>query len=732
MPSSVDKSKRTSGGNSQRVAFDRFELDLRSGELRKDGRRIRLQAQPFQLLAMLIENAGEVVTRDEVCRALWQTDTFVDFDHSVAAAVNKIREALVDSVENPRFVETLPKRGYRFIGKIKPEPPALMAVAKPHQSVELVPAPATKARSGEKWTWALAGIAMTVVMAGVLFVWLARKPGNSRLDSQLNSQAMTIVPFTSYPGRETAPSFSPDGSRIAFSWDSGSGSRSGRPQYDLYVKAIGSETFLRLTNHPSDWISSTWSPDGTQIAFHRLAVDDNGIYVIPALGGPERKLIATHTPYDLAAPLSWSPDGRWIAYSDTAGDGGDGNRSFMMNVETLESHEFPHDPSCRHEGSLTFSHSGQELAMICVHNTSSYEYLVTDLQGKSKRSLTTLHDFLTVPVWSGDDKFLIVAEATTRGNEFEELPVRDGEVRTLSPTTGDWPAISLDGRKLAISVSDNHINIWRKDLRHPEAPAVQIYTSTRQQSNGQYSPDGKHVAFDSARSGTWSVWVAETDGSNLVQISHEGPAGHPHWSPDSQKIAFVMTEPSGLVGVYTADISDRVSHKLKTSVRESSDPFWSHDGKWIYFRGFEGIGRQLYRCPVEGGHATLLAASHDIRVPMESADDKVLYFPWRNGDASIVMLALDHLGATPQKVSGMPKISNEYQWTLVHDGIYFTPQDSPRSICFFDFATKHTREIFKADKDLDNGMSISPDGRYILYSQVDESNADLMLVSNLR
>jgi len=127
MPSSTHKSESRSGGNSRRVAFDRFELDPRSGELRKDGRRIRLQAQPFQLLALLIENAGEVVTRDEVCRALWQIETFVDFDHCVAVAVNKIREALGDSAENPRFVETLPRKGYRFIGPIRrdlPQPTA--------------------------------------------------------------------------------------------------------------------------------------------------------------------------------------------------------------------------------------------------------------------------------------------------------------------------------------------------------------------------------------------------------------------------------------------------------------------------------------------------------------------------------------------------------------------------------------------------------------------------------
>ena len=94
-----------------------------------------------------------------------------------------------------------------------------------------------------------------------------------------------------------------------------------------------------------------------------------------------------------------------------------------------------------------------------------------------------------------------------------------------------------------------------------------------------------------------------------------------------------------------------------------------------------------------------------------------------------MMLALDHFGATPQEVSGMPKITYFSQWTLVHDGIYFAPHDSPRSICFFDFATRHTREIFKADKDLGDGMSVSPDGRYMLYSQIDQSNANIMIAN---
>jgi DNA-binding winged helix-turn-helix (wHTH) protein len=102
-----------------RLCFGVFEVDLRGGELRKHGLRIRLQAQPFQLLAMLLEHPGEVVSREELQKKLWPADTFVDFDHGLNKAVNKIREALGDSADSPRFVETVARRGYRFLAEVR-------------------------------------------------------------------------------------------------------------------------------------------------------------------------------------------------------------------------------------------------------------------------------------------------------------------------------------------------------------------------------------------------------------------------------------------------------------------------------------------------------------------------------------------------------------------------------------------------------------------------------------
>src|SRR5215471_652695 len=108
----------TSGNTSRVVRFGVFELDLRAGELRKHGLKVKLQDQPFQVLVMLLEHAGDVVTREQLFEKLWSTDTFVDFERSLNAAVKKLRQALGDSADNPRFIETLARRGYRFLAPV--------------------------------------------------------------------------------------------------------------------------------------------------------------------------------------------------------------------------------------------------------------------------------------------------------------------------------------------------------------------------------------------------------------------------------------------------------------------------------------------------------------------------------------------------------------------------------------------------------------------------------------
>jgi Tol biopolymer transport system component len=529
---------------------------------------------------------------------------------------------------------------------------------------------------------------------------------------------------------ETSPAFSPDGSRIAFAWN-GDPASNGKG-FDLYVKGIGSETMLRLTQHPSEWLSPVWSPDGTQIAFHRIAGADTGIYTVPALGGPERKLRSTHVPYPVASPISWSPDGKWIAFGDPLPTE-PADRIFLISLDTLETRPLPHNPKCRHESTPTFSHSGAKLAYVCVRSTNGLELATIELPDGEPKTVVLVSSYMTSFTWTADDSKLVLSIYTGAGPELFEAPLADGQLRPLPlPPNAAWPVVSSKGDKLAYSGSSDKINIWRKDLLSPELPPVKFISSTQIQNQPQYSPDGKHIAFYSTRSGPWNLWVSDADGTNLVQLSKLETAGGGTlgWSPDSKQI--VVGSKSGETNeTYIVDISERVSKKLVTNSVDTGAPSWSHDGKWIYFRSHEAFGHKLYRCPASGGQKILVSADPDSIGPMESSDGHEVYFAERELNALLMKVSLERPNSEPL-AKGLPRVSNWTLWTIAAGGIYFVPADTPRSLCYFDFTTKQVREVFKVEKDFDNGLSVSPDGRWLLYSQVDEQNSDIMLVDHFR
>jgi Tol biopolymer transport system component len=358
------------------------------------------------------------------------------------------------------------------------------------------------------------------------------------------------------------------------------------------------------------------------------------------------------------------------------------------------------------------------------------------LQGGSPKLISSSFEDADIDgvFWSSDDKALIYW-GPPWGGRLQEVSISDGKEKHLDFAQDvQWPAFSVKGDGLAFSTNSNRVNLWRRDLLHPDSPAVNLIPMTRGEADAAYSPDGKHIAFSSDRSGVQGVWVSRDDGSDLVEISSPSvQSGSPQWSPDGKRIAFDGNAKDRWE-VYVADISERIPRRLVTNVSSAIRPSWSHGGKWIYFLSHESGRYGPYRCPAGGGDAIALSSNiHQGEKVLEAFDGRKAYFATPAGQNSQLReVSLDaQPGVATDAVQGT--IVKDYTtWTMVPGGIYFVPATAPRSMRYFDFATKQIRTVFELDKDFDFGLSVSPDGRWILYSQADEVDSDIMLVDHFQ
>jgi DNA-binding winged helix-turn-helix (wHTH) protein len=300
--------------------FGPFELDARSRELRKHGIRIKLQDQPCMILMLLLERAGEVVTREEIQNHLWSDSTFVDFENAINSAVRRLRDALGDTAENSRFVETLARRGYRFVAPVSSKPEAT-----PEAAPEAAQAPLVVSARRSRRAIIVAAVAL-VALGVALALWLVH--GSSATEHA----DIRVAPLTANTGFENDPSFSPDGTRVAYIWNDQSG------KSDIYVKLIGTGDPVRITQVSAPYSSTAWSPDGRWIAALRLVGEERAVIMLPASGGRERELsrVTRIIPTAFLGPLlAWSLDGRFLFTSNKSGPDS-GFAIIRVSVETGE------------------------------------------------------------------------------------------------------------------------------------------------------------------------------------------------------------------------------------------------------------------------------------------------------------------------------------------------------------------------------------------------------------
>ena len=706
----------------RKAHFGVFELDLASGELRKSGVKVRLQEQPFQVLRALVEKPGEVVTREELQQRLWPDETFVDFEDGLSTAVRKIRQALGDSASNPRFIETLPRRGYRFVAPVE----------QPLDSGSAKDKPPTRRRT---LIWAAVG----AVGASAL-LWMFAATTSPPFDGTV--EPLQPVPLTSLPGDEATPDFSPDGSQIAFAW-----AASADEDLDIYVKVVGESDPIRLTDDPADDFGPAWSPDGQWIAFGRRNVSSGLVKMVllPALGGGERELYS-HVDFGhrYASQLyDWTPDSEWVI----APQAGLGQELGLVLIPRGggEARELTKPPST--PGAATWdkrpavSPNGQQLALLrCVGAGCSL--LVVPLSPAERRQAEvrqlTSGSSVRDMAWSPDGRDIIY-EHSFNGPRLSRIPADGSAASRLLGVSGGQPAISPSARRFAYVSSRLRVDIWRQPLSGPgaaEGPPERAIASSMVDGHPDSSPAGDRIGFTSTRSGSHEIWVAKVDGSKPTRLTEfDGPqTGTPRFSPSGERLLF-----NSIIGgnreVFVLDQLGGSPRRLTHDPAEDTLPSWSRDGRWVYFTSIRGGRRQIWKTPADGGEAIQLTKNGGSS-GLESLDGRYFYYINREGEPAPrngwgQVWRVPSQGGTEEVV--FDGAAHTHRLALGDDGLYYhpaAPAEGPWMIDYLDFSTGQSRTVLDLGKEPFSGLSLSPDGRSLLYSRLESLESDLMLVED--
>jgi Tol biopolymer transport system component/DNA-binding winged helix-turn-helix (wHTH) protein len=705
--------------------FEDFEVHLETGEVWKAGRHLKVQDQPFRVLAMLLERPGQIVTREELRQLIWPEKSFGDFDHAINLVIGKLRATLGDSADVPHLIETLPRRGYRFIAPLKEEtnPSPTPVVTPPKDAAEPSAAHERPVRAAGKRLWLIVGACAVVVVAVALL----------RVFATLRERSTTggeVLPLVSMPGQQDSPAISPDGSQVAFSY-------AGGPHPGIYTALVGGEKPLQLTEGESD-DDPAWSPDGRQIAFVRFSEsgDQKKLYVIPALGGSERHVYTTAYPkWSQCNQMSWSPDGKSLIFSEAL-DNSAKARLSVLSLADLTARPLTSPHNQRFDCDPVFSPDGAKVAFASgPMGAFLSDLFVLKISGGEPLRLTVGNSGGDA-AWMPDGEEIVFDSPAGGFRGLWRISASGGRAQQIAVSgTAIGPSISRSGSQLAYRTAKVWDTIWRLDLkdeRHALAPPVRLLSGRGVIWKPSYSPDGSKIAFESDRMGCGDLWMCDKDGSNCTQLTDlHGTSATARWSPNGRFLAFEsITQDYWQLGI--RELPDGTPHML-TTFRDTNNgaPNWSRDGKWIYFySGHDGGGYQLWKIPMNGGSPVRVTTNGGV-YGIESKDGRFLYYA-KYSECGIWKKSLDSGEETRLPIS----VCNWYEWDLTRDGIYFeNPNFSPNGrIEYFDFAHGQTTPILALDKraSLFGGLALSPDGKSLIFGQNELNESYIMVMKNFR
>jgi Tol biopolymer transport system component/DNA-binding winged helix-turn-helix (wHTH) protein len=702
--------------------FGRFRFEPAEHLLTRDGQPVALPPKAIDLLALLVAHAGHLLTKEELLKQVWP-GTFVE-EANLSYTISLLRKALGDDQIPYRFVETVPRRGYRFVAAVE-DVSSREATPVESEAVQ-------RARRSTIPPWFRRRVPIAAIAGGLLVLvavgWLLKR-------SRPQPVASRVLALTTLPGFEAGPSFSPDGEQVAFVWGGDK-----QDNVDIYVKIVGSSEIRRLTTNPDPDGNPAWSPDGRQIAFMRYGSTGARIHRMSALGSPDLKV----SDFPAASNgIAWSPDGRSIAAMRDTGAAIPRQQNTGIYLIPLQGGEPRHLTTPKAPGMdewPAFSPDGRHLAYVsCLRWDGSCDVYVLELDAAfgvngPPRRLThqAIWDVWGV-AWTRDSKSVVYDTHVGTLARLWRVDI-DGsgppERIELAGLRATQPATVASRDRLAFSELGNDRDVFRFEAGHPAQPWL---ASSFSDAAAQFSHDGRRIVFASGRSGdAVEVWVATADGSSAQQLTH-GPGpwqGAPSWSPDDRHIAFDSMAVDGRWHIWTIDAEGGPPRQVTNDPGEQNVPTWSRDGRWIYFSVDEGAGRQIWRVRAGGGHPEQITQAGSGYFAREAADGKSLLYQSGFADLALLTLPLGG-GSARQLVDCVQPGSFEDR----PEGTYYVGCGDDPPVHLLERITGHKRLLGTLEKfssDATAGLSVSPDGKAFLFARPVRTGADLMLIENFR
>jgi Tol biopolymer transport system component/DNA-binding winged helix-turn-helix (wHTH) protein len=632
----------------QRLAFGRFEVNLQTGELWKGHLRIRLPAQPFKVLSTLLERPGEVVTREALQQRLWGKDTNVDYERALAGAINKIRDALGDSAENPRFIETLPKRGYRFVAPVtvvalggesawseparfapaiapvflSPGPSgidqALAHVVEPAIAASELPVqpqilPQIRSRMSAR-EWALLGAGALLLVATILLSLLALQRRTATLP-EVEELTYDSPIAEGPPNSENLPSLATDGDRILATTLLDGATRLGA--FSLGNREMGR---VELPRELASVSITDISREGSRLlVLNRLSSSsEQPLWMVPTSGRSAWRVGDV-----LAHDATWMPDGASVLYAS-------GNDLTVFRLADGTSTRLVSLPGRAFWP--RWSPDGKLLRFTVIdpvtHWSELWEMAAGSREPHPLAGTGESHAPTCCGVWTADGKNYIFVRSWERRSDLWSLgrgafgslvQLTHGPIRYFSPV----PA--RVGARVFFLGADSPVGLQRCSSTQRECTTAPPFL--RSANRVAYSRNGAWVAWTDANEVLWRARAA--DGSDRLQLSpSQLEVFSAEWSPDGTRLAVMARTPGHAWSIYLVGASGGQMEHVLDDNRNAADPTWSPDGRELSFgrepdaMGKESGPRQIYVLELATRSVRALPGSDDLFSPRWSPDGR--------------------------------------------------------------------------------------------------------------